>query len=82
MDRGLLKSVLLLRTVVLAVCDMGKRVSPTVRRLSETAKRKRKAKVTEPNDLYIEGCRDTETLEGRKGDRGVVQLTESAGAAY
>ena len=37
-DRGLLKSFLLPRTVVPDVCDMGKRVLPTVQVLSEIAK--------------------------------------------
>jgi len=49
-DRGLLKCFLLLRTVVPAVCNMGERVLPTVRTLSEAAKRKRKEGVIEPND--------------------------------
>jgi len=35
--RGLLKSFLLLQTVVPAVCNMGKRVLPTVQALSEAA---------------------------------------------
>ena len=37
-NRGLLKSFLLPRTVVPAVCNMGERVLPTVRVLSEIAK--------------------------------------------
>jgi len=49
-DRSLLESFLLLRTVVSAVFNMGERVLPTVRTLSEAAKRKRKEGVIEPND--------------------------------
>jgi len=49
-DRSLLKSFLLLRTVVPAVCNMGENVLPTVRTLSEAAKRKRTEGVIEPND--------------------------------
>ena len=37
-DRGLLKSFLLPRTVVPAVCNIGERVLPTVQVLSEIAK--------------------------------------------
>jgi len=50
MDRSLLKSFLLLQTVVLAVCNIGERVLPTVRMLSETAKGERKEGVIEPNN--------------------------------
>jgi len=49
-DGGLLKCFLLRRTVVPAVYNMGERVLPTVRTLSEAAKRKRKEGVIEPND--------------------------------
>jgi len=49
-NSSLLKSFLLLRTVVPAVCNMGERVLPTVRTLSEAAKRKRKEGLIEPND--------------------------------
>jgi len=49
-DRSLLKSFLLLRTVVPAVCNMGERVLLTVRTLSEAAKRERKEGVIKPND--------------------------------
>ena len=41
-DRSLLKGFLLLRTVVPAVCNMGKKVLPTVRALSEVAKGERR----------------------------------------
>ena len=41
-DRSLLKSFLLLGTVVPAVCNMGARVLPTGQILSEIAKQKRK----------------------------------------
>ena len=51
-DRSLLKSFLLLRTVVPAVCNLGERVLPTVRTLSEAAKRERKEGVIEPNDPW------------------------------
>ena len=37
-DRGLLQSFLLLRTVVLAVCNMGERVWPTAQVVSEVVK--------------------------------------------
>ena len=40
---GLLKSLLLLRTVVPAVCSMGARALPTVQMLSEIAKQMRRA---------------------------------------
>ena len=36
--------------MVPAVCNMGERVLPTVRRLSEAAKGERKEGVIEPND--------------------------------
>jgi len=49
-DRGLLKDFLLLGTVVPAVCNMGKRVLPTVRALSEVAKRERRNEGEKPND--------------------------------
>ena len=49
-DGSLLKGFPLLRNVVPAVCNMGERVLPTVRTLSETAKGKRKEGVIEPND--------------------------------
>ena len=39
-DRSLLKSFLLLRTVVPAVCNLGERVLPTVGTLSKAAKLK------------------------------------------
>ena len=48
--RGLLECLLLLRTVVPAVCNIGERVLPTVRTLSEAAKREGKEGVIEPND--------------------------------
>jgi len=48
--RGLLEGFLLLRTVVLAVFNMGERVLPIVQTLSEAAKRKRKEGVIELND--------------------------------
>ena len=46
----MLKCFLLLRIVVPAISNMGERVLPTVRRLSEAAQRKRKEGVLEPND--------------------------------
>jgi len=49
-DRSLLKSFLLLRTVVPALCNRGERVLPTVQTLSEAAKPRRKDEVIEPND--------------------------------
>ena len=49
-DRSLLKSFLLLPTVVPAVCNMGERVLPTRRTLREAAKGERKEGVIEPND--------------------------------
>jgi len=59
-DGSLLKGFLLLQTVFPDVCNMGKRVLPTVQTLSETAKRKRRERVIEPNDPL---------KEGRKGPR-------------
>ena len=50
MDRSLLKSFLLLGTVVLAVGNMGERVLPTVQALSEVAKRERREGGVELND--------------------------------
>jgi len=50
-DRGLLKGFLLVGTVVPAICNMGERVLPTVRALSEAAKRERRGGGVEPNDL-------------------------------
>jgi len=50
MDRRLLKSFLLLRTVVPAVCNMGERVLPTVQALGEAEKRERREEGVEPND--------------------------------
>ena len=47
---GLLKSFLQVRTVVSAVCNMGEKVLPTVLRLSEAAKFKRREVVIGPND--------------------------------
>jgi len=54
-DRGLLKSFLLLRTVVPAVCNMGERVLLTVQGLSEAAKRERTEGGVEPNDPEKQG---------------------------
>ena len=54
-DHGLLKNFLLLRTVVPAVCNMGEGVLPTVRTLSEAAKRKRREGEIEPNDPQKQG---------------------------
>ena len=49
-DRSLLKSFLLLRTIVPAVGNMCRRVLLTVRTRSEAAKRERKEGEIEPND--------------------------------
>jgi len=49
-DRSLLKSFLLLRTVVPVVCNMGKRVLLTVGALSEVAKCARREGGVEPNN--------------------------------
>ena len=49
-DRGLLKGILPLRTVVPAVCNMGESMLPTVQTLSAAAKRKRREGVIEPNN--------------------------------
>jgi len=49
-DGSLLRNFLLLRTVVLAVCNMGERMLPCVRTLSEAAKRQRAQGGVEPND--------------------------------
>jgi len=51
MDRSLLKSFLLLRTVVPALYNMDEGVLPTVRALSETAKCEWRNEGVEPNDL-------------------------------
>ena len=50
MDCGLLRSFLLLRSVVPAVCNMGERVWPTVRALTEVAKCERREEGGEPNN--------------------------------
>ena len=49
-DRSLLKSFLLLQTVLPAVCNMGERMLPTVRALSDAAKGKWREEGVEPND--------------------------------
>jgi len=49
-DRSLLKGFLQLQTVVPAICNMGERVLPTVRALSEAANRERREEGPEPND--------------------------------
>ena len=48
-DRSLLKSFLLLRTVVPAVCIMGERVLPTVQALSEATKCEGREGRVQPN---------------------------------
>ena len=47
---GLLKSFLLLRTVVPAVCNIGERVLPTVQVLSEIAKTRAERGGDDPRD--------------------------------
>jgi len=54
-DLRLLKSFLLLRSVVPAVCNMDERVLPTELALSEAAKRKRREGGGEPNDPLKQG---------------------------
>ena len=50
-DSSLLKSFVLLRTVVPAICNMGESRLPTVRPVSEAAKPKGREGGVEPNDL-------------------------------
>ena len=54
-DRSLLKSFLLLRTVVPAVCNIGERVLPTLRTLREAVKREGREGRVEPNDPEKQG---------------------------
>jgi len=49
-DRSLLQGFLLLRTVVQAITNMGERVLPTVRGLSQAAKREGREGVIQPNN--------------------------------
>jgi len=55
-DRSLLRSFVLLRTVVSALCNMGERVLPTMRALCEAPKRERDDQGVKPNNPWKEGC--------------------------
>ena len=66
-DRGLLKKFLLLRTVVPAICNMGKRVLPTVQALSEVARNA--SGEGEGASQTTPGNKDTKAQEHDKGSK-------------
>ena len=77
MDCGLLKSFLLPRTVVPAVCNMGESALPTVQMLSEIVREVQRGGEV---DRVTPGNKDGKAQEHDQGIRGgkwVVELRES-----
>ena len=86
-DHNMLKSFLLLRTVITAICNMGERALPTGQVLSKVGEHKRRGVEV---DRETPRSKDTDVQDHQKGIRGEKwrmkltesvkgQLTESAG---
>ena len=80
-DRSLLKGFLLPRTVVPAVCNMGERVLPIVRALSEAVKRERRERRSTSGkcrSVVQGGPERSLSTKGGRGPRGLPGPLRSA----
>ena len=77
-DRGLLKSFLLPRTVIPAVCNIGERALPTVQVLSEVRRHERRGVRVDRETSRNKNTGAQNHQKRIRGEEWRVQLTESA----